>query len=227
MGLFICFKDPSSRYKLPQHTKIETELVNKFGFQQITQADCNKIVQLILKVHNDKSETFCKYVDENGNSLGISTATVAGHTSGDETVLILSTKDNFEEIESGNDIRAILAFSYDNDEYKDLDINVLCSNQVTKSGGGSILVKSLIDVCKQEGIRKISLFAAESAVNFYKKMGFVNESDVHHNMMSLQLGGKYRHHLVLKLKRRKLKTKKLKTKKLKTKKLKTKKLKTK
>jgi len=59
MGLFICFKDPSSRYKLPQHTRIETELVDNFGFQQITQADCNKIVQLILKVRNDRNESFC------------------------------------------------------------------------------------------------------------------------------------------------------------------------
>jgi N-acetylglutamate synthase-like GNAT family acetyltransferase len=202
MGLFICFKGPS-RYKIPAHTKIETELVDKLGFQPITQDDCNKIVQLILKVRNDKSESFCRYVDEEGISRGIGVATVAGHTSGDETVLILSTKDNFEEIESGNDIRAILAFNYEDDEYKNVDINVLCSNQVTKSGGGGILIKSLIEICKQEGINKISLFASESAVNFYKKIGFINESEIHHNMMSLQLGGKYRVHLVLKLKHRK------------------------
>jgi hypothetical protein len=213
MGLFICSKGPSN-YKLPLHTKIETELVDKFRFQPITQDECNKIVQLILKVSNDKGETFCKYVDETGKSLGITTSTVAGHTSGDETVLILSTRDNIEEIESGNDIRAILAFDYHDDEYNDLDINVLCSNQVIKSGGGGLLIKSLIDVCKQEGIRKISLFAAESAVGFYKKIGFINESKVLHNMMSLQLGG------IKNKKFKKLKTKKLKTKKLKTRKLK-------
>lgn len=171
MGLFICFKDPSSRYKLPGLTDIETKLVNNFGYQQISQDDCNKIVQMVLKVQNDKGETFCKYVNELGESIGIYTPTVANHTSGDETVLILSTRDNFEEIKSGNDIRAILAFNYEDNVGGIVDINVLCSNQVTKSGGGSILINSVIAVCKtEEKIKKINLYAAESAVNFYKKM---------------------------------------------------------
>ena len=204
MGLFICFSRPS-KYKLPEHTAIEEKLVNNFGFQEISLDDCNKIVQLILKVTNDKGETFCKYLDENGVPQGIGTSTIGGHTGGDETVLILSSRDNFDEIESGNDIRAILAFNYEDFEYKNIDINVLCSNQVTKLGGGKILVENLINVCRQEGIRKITLFASESAVSFYKKIGFVNESKMFPNMMSLQLGGKRMVCLVLNLKSRRKK----------------------
>ena len=212
MGLFICFSRPS-KYKLPEHTAIEERLVNNFGFQEISLDDCNKIVQLILKVTNDKGETFCKYLDENGVPQGIGTSTIGGHTGGDETVLFLSTRDNFHEIESGNDIRAILAFNYEDFEYKNIDINVLCSNQVTKSGGGKILVENLINVCRLEGIRKITLFASESAVNFYKKLGFVNESKMFPNMLSLQLGGKRMIYLVLNLKpRRKTKSRRRKSK---------------
>ena len=204
MGLFICFSRPS-KYKLSEHTAIEERLVNNFGFQEISLDDCNKIVQLILRVINDKGETFCKYLDENGVPQGIGTSTIGGHTGGDETVLILSSCDNFDEIESGNDIRAILAFNYEDFEYKNIDINVLCSNQVTKSGGGKILVENLINVCRQEGIRKITLFASQSAVSFYKKFGFVNESKMFPNMMSLQLGGKRMVCLVLNLKSRRKK----------------------
>lgn len=222
MGLFICFSGPSN-YKLQAHANIENQLVDKFGFQQISLDDCNKIVQLIYHVTNDKGETFCKYLDENQVPQGISTSTIGGHTGGDETILILSTRDNFHEIESGNDIRAILAFNYEDFEYKNIDINVLCSNQVTKSGGGKILVENLINVCRQEGLRKITLFASESAVNFYKKFGFVNESKMFPNMLSLQLGGKRMVRLVINLKTKKRKSRKLKSKyKGKSKKLKSK-----
>jgi hypothetical protein len=210
MGLFICFSVPSN-YKLPEHSNIEIKLVDKFGFQPISLENCNKIVNLILRVTNDKGETFCKYLDENLVSQGISTSTISGHTSGDKTVLILSTHDNFDEIENGNDIRAILAFNYEDFEYKNVDIDVLCSNQVTKSGGGKILLENLISACKEEGMRKLTLFASESAVNFYRKFNFVNESKMFPNMMSLQLGGK---RMILRTKRRKTK-KKIKTKKLK------------
>lgn len=209
MGLFICFSSPS-KYKLQEHTNIENQLVDKFGFQQISLDDCNKIVQLIYHVTNDKGETFCKYLDENGVPQGIGTSTIGGHVGGDETILILSTRDNFNEIESGNDIRAILAFNYEDFEYKNIDINVLCSNQVTKSGGGKILVENLINVCRQEGLRKITLFASESALNFYKKIGFVNESKMFPNMLSLQLGGKRMIRLVINLKTKKIKSRKLK-----------------
>ena len=71
-------------------------------------------------------------------------------------------------------------------------------NQVTKLGGGKILVENLINVCRQEGIRKITLFASQSAVSFYKNLSFVNESKMFPNMMSLQLGGKRMVCLVLK-----------------------------
>jgi len=199
MGLFICFSRPS-KYKLPEHTAIEQKLVNNFGFQEISLDECNKIIQLIFQVTNDKGETFCKYLDENGVPQGIATSTIGGHIGGDETILILSTNDNFNEIETGNDIRAILAFNYEDFEYKNIDINVLCSNQVTKSGGGKVLLENFINVCRQEGISKITLFASQSALTFYKKFGFINESKMFPNMMSLQLGGKHMVCLVLNLK---------------------------
>jgi hypothetical protein len=218
MGLFICFSRPS-KYKLQEHTSIEQQLVNNFGFQEISLDDCNKIVQLILRVTNDKGETFCKYLDKNGVPQGIATSTIGGHTSGDETILILSTRDNFNEIETGNDIRAILAFNYEDYEYKNIDINVLCSNQVTKLGGGKILLENLINVSRLEGMKKITLFAAESAINFYKKFGFVNESKMFSTMLSLQLGGKHMACLVLNLKsRRRTKSKRKRKRKTKSKK---------
>ena len=200
MGLFICVKG-QSEYKNQRHTKIETELVDTFGFQQITQDNCNKIVKLILKVENDKQDKFCKSINTKGESLGIETSTVVAHTTGDETVLILSTKNNIEEITSGNDIRAILTFNYEDEEDKYLDLTALCSNQVTKSGGGRVLIENLINVCKQEGIMTIGLLSSDSAIEFYKFVGFVSESEVHRKMLSLKLGrGKYRKRFILNLK---------------------------
>jgi hypothetical protein len=229
MGLFICFKK-ESKYKNDLHSEIENSFVTRYGYTTITQEECNRIYMLTRKSNNERGETFCKYVDEKGELHGVDMATLAGHTSGYSTVLILSTRDNFSEIESADDVRAILAFDHeeeddDNKKYE-LSINVLCSNQITKSGGARILLTNLIDVSRENGIRLISLAAAETAITYYEKFGFRIEPGFK-SFMSLQLGGNRMVHLVLNLKTKKLKTKKLKTKKLKTKKLKTKKLKTK
>ena len=229
MGLFICFKK-NSKYKNELHSEIENNFVTRYGYTIITQEECNRIYVLTRKSNNERGETFCKYVDEKGELHGVDMATLAGHTSGGATVLILSTRDNFSEIESADDIRAILAFDYeeeddDNKKYE-LSINVLCSNQITKSGGARILLTNLIDVSRENGIRLISLAAEKSAITYYEKFRFKIEPGFK-SFMSLQLGGNHMVRLVINLKTKKLKTNKLKTRKLKTKKLKTKKLKTK
>jgi len=191
MGLFICLRQPS-RDKIKEHIKIEADLINRYGFQLITQEDSDRISELISDTTNDKNEKFCTYLDKEGELQGIDTSILKRHTTrGDNTVLILSTKDSIEEVDSANDIRAVLTFKYeDATEYKDLDIEALCSNQITKLGGGKILLDNLIAVCRENEIRKINLFAANNAISFYAKNGFINESEIHPNIMSLQLGGR-------------------------------------
>ena len=227
MGLFICFKKKSI-YKNDLHSKIENDFLTSHGYITITQEKCNKIYMLIAKANNERGETFCKYLDEKGKLQGVDMATLAGHTSGDSTVLILSTRDNFNEIESIDDIRAILAFDYeeeDNDNKKyELSINVLCSNQITKSGGARTLLLNLIDVSRENGIRLISLAASETAITYYEKFGFRLEPGFH-SFMSLQLGGNHMVRLVINLKSRKLKSRKLKSRKVKSRKFKSRKVK--
>ena len=221
MGLFICFKK-DSRYKNDLHSEIENVFVTRLGYITITQEECSRIYK-ITRTTNERGETFCKYLDEKGKLQGVDMATLAGHTSGNSTVLILSTRNNFNEIESADDIRAILAFDYeeedDDDKKYELGINVLCSNQITKSGGAQTLLLNLIDVSRENGIRLISLAATETAITYYEKFGFKIEPRFH-SFMSLQLGGNHMVRLVINLKSRKLKSKKLKSRKLKSRKLK-------
>lgn len=207
MGLFICFKK-DSKYKNVLHSEIENEFVTRYGYTQITQEECNRIIRLAMTAINEKGETFCKKIDEKGVSQGISTAMLAGHTEGDDTILIMTKGD---EVESSNDIRAILVFNYEEDDDDDkkyeLSINVLCSNQVTKSGGAKILLENLIDITREKGIKIISLNASETAINYYEKFGFRLEPRFK-TFMSLKLGeGKGMIRLIINLKsKRKLKS---------------------
>ena len=203
MGLFICFKK-NSKYKKDLHSEIENGFVTRYGYTTITQEEFNRISKMIMLETNDRGETFCKSKDENGNSQGIAMATLGGHTIGEDTILILSTRDNFSEIESADDIRAVLVFDLftDNGKYE-LSVNVLCSNQITKSGGARILLTNLIDVTREIGIGLISLAAEENAISYYEKFGFRIEPGFK-SFMSLQLGGNRMVHLVLNLKTKKL-----------------------
>ena len=195
MGLFICLKNPT--YKNGLHTEIETELIDAYGYNPFSLAEFNRVLKLILKATNLSGSTFCKKNDSTGKSQGINTAMIAGHSRGDDTILILSNKDSIEEIQNADDIQAILIFNYEENEDEEsvkkyeIDIFILCSNQITNSGGGKILLQSLIDVSRRKGMRTISLVASENAVNYYKKFGFILDSSVN-DFMTLQLGGRKR-----------------------------------
>ena len=151
------------------------------------------MARLVIPARSDKGETFCKYKDEKDNLQGVDMATLSSHTIGEDTVLILSTRENFNEIESADDIRAILAFNYeefdDDDKKYELNILVLCSNQITKLRGAETLLLNLINVSRENGIRLISLAATDNAVTYYEKFGFMLESPFR-PFMSLPLGGK-------------------------------------
>jgi hypothetical protein len=194
MGLFICLKKPA--YKNDLHNEIETELIDAYGYNIFSLEEFKRILNLILKAKDSSGATFCKKFDSTGKSQGINTAMIAGHSMGGDTILILSNKDSIEEIQNADDIQAILIFNYeenDDDEESikkyEIDIFILCSNQITNSGGGKILLQSLIDVSRRKGMRTISLVASETAVNYYKKFGFRLDSDLH-DFMTLQLGGR-------------------------------------
>ena len=136
MGLFICFK--KDKYKNELHSEIENSFVSRYGYKIITQEDCTRMARLVIPARSDKGETFCKYKDKKDNLQGVDMTTLSSHIFGEDTILILSTRDNFDEIESADDIRAILVFNYeeDDDDNKkyELNIHLLCSNQITKSG---------------------------------------------------------------------------------------------
>jgi hypothetical protein len=202
MGLFICFK--KDKYKNDLHSVIEENLRTRYGYTQITQEQFNRIIKMIMAERNDRGETFCKSKDENGNPQGIDTATLGGHTIGEDTILILSKRDNFDEIESVDDIRAVLVFNYeeqdDDDKKYELDVHVLCSNQLTKSGGARTLLTNLIDVSRENGIKLISLNSSDTAIEYYQRFGFTLVNPRFPTFMALQLGGKRMVRLVLKLK---------------------------
>ena len=195
MGLFICLKKPA--YKNDLHNEIESELIDAYGYNIFSLEEFKRILNLILKAKDSSGATFCKKFDSTGKSQGINTAMIAGHSMGGDTILILSNKDSIEEIQNADNIQAILIFNYEENDDDDeesikkyeIDIFILCSNQITNSGGGKILLQSLIDVSRRKGMRTISLVASETAVNYYKKFGFRLHSDLH-DFMTLQLGGR-------------------------------------
>jgi hypothetical protein len=183
------------RYKNDLHNEIETELIHAYGYNIFSLEEFKRILNLILKAKDSSGATFCKKFDSTGKSQGINTAMIAGHSMGSDTILILSNKDSIEEIQNADDIQAILIFNYEENDHDEsvkkfeIDIFILCSNQITNSGGGKILLQSLIDVSRRKGMRTISLVASETAVNYYKKFGFKLDSDLH-DFMTLQLGGR-------------------------------------
>ena len=175
MGLFICLNNSS--YKIREHAQLETELIRDHGFQLMIETDYARLMRIVSTTHNEKGESFCKRVDENGTAIGIMTSTLVGNSNRINTVLILTTKDAVEEIDTMDDIRAILAFNYEDDENKLVDINALCSNQLTRSRGGGLLIAPLIDVCRENQLNFINLYSSDSGVDFYKKKGFENAGD--------------------------------------------------
>jgi hypothetical protein len=223
MGLFICLKNPT--YKNELHNEIETRLTHEYGYIPFSLTEFKRILALILKATNSSGETFCKKFDSTGKLQGISTAMIAGHSTGDDTVLILSNKDSIEEIQNADDIQAILIFNYDEEDESvnkyELNIFVLCSNQITKSGGGKVLLQNLIDISKTSGMRTIFLAPSENAISYYKRFNF--ELDPVHNFMTLQLGGrkqKKRKYILYSRKRNKMRQYSRKQKKSKTNKIK-------
>jgi len=225
MGLFICLKNPLDKNAL--HNKIETDLISEYEYIPFSLAEFKRIIALILKATNSSGETFCKKFDSTGKLQGISTEMIAGHSTGDDTVLILSNKDSIEEIQNADDIQSILIFNYyEEDEEEslkkyELNIFVLCSNQLTNARGGRILLESLIDISRRNGIRTIFLAPSENAISYYKRFRF--ELDPVHNFMTLQLGGrkqKKRKYILYSRKRNKMRQYSRKRKKSKTNKIK-------
>jgi hypothetical protein len=174
MGLFICLNNSS--YKIRDHAKLETDLIRDHGFQLLIETDYDRLMRIVSITRNENGESFCKRF-EDGVSIGIMTTTLLGNSNSTNTVLILTTKDSVEEIDTMDDIRAILAFSYEDDENKLVDINALCSNQLTMSRGGGLLISHLIDVCRENQLNAINLYSSDSGVEFYKKKGFENAGD--------------------------------------------------
>lgn len=175
MGLFICLNNSS--YKNRGHAQLETNLIRDHGFQLMIETDYDRLMRIVSSTRNEKGESFCKRFDVNGISIGIMTSTLVGNSTRTNTVLILTTKDAVEEIDTMDDIRAILAFNYEDDENKLVDINALCSNQLSKSRGGGLLIAHLIDVCRENQLNTIILYSSDSGVEFYKKKGFENAGD--------------------------------------------------
>lgn len=174
MGLFICLNNSS--YKIREHAKLETDLIRDHGFQLMIEADYDRLMRIVSSTRNELGESFCKRM-EDGVSIGIMTSTLLASSIRTNTVLILTTKDSVEEIDTMDNIRAILAFNYEDEEYKLVDINALCSNQLTRSRGGGLLISHLIEICRENQLNFIVLYSSDSGVDFYKKKGFVNAGD--------------------------------------------------
>lgn len=58
-----------------------------------------------------------------------------------------------------------------NDEYAKIE-RVCILKEYRKKGAGKFLMEEIMNYCKKQNCRKISLGAQEHALNFYKKLGF-------------------------------------------------------
>lgn len=73
MGFFICLNN--SKFKVRNHAKLETDLIRHHEFQLITDADYNRLMQLVVKSITEGGESFCKRI-EDGVSFGIMASTL-------------------------------------------------------------------------------------------------------------------------------------------------------
>jgi hypothetical protein len=139
MGRFIYVSRPFN--------KIETQLIRDHRFKPLSYDEYDKIRMQFLGTINKKEESFCKRVYK-GKKIGQMTPTLAQLSDKNNTMLVLTKGDN---IVDASDIKAVVGFKIIN---KLLYINGVCSNQVTKSSGGDLLVTLVQKVCNKHGITK-------------------------------------------------------------------------
>jgi hypothetical protein len=134
MGRFIYVNRPFN--------KIETQLIRDHRFKPLSYDEYDKIRMQFLGTINEKEESFCKRVYK-GKKIGPMTPTLAQLSDKNNTMLVLTKGDD--------EIKAVAGFKIVN---KRLYINGVCSNQVTKSLGGDLLVRLVQKVCNKHGITK-------------------------------------------------------------------------
>ena len=103
-------------------------------FTPLSYDEYDKIRMQFLGTINKKEESFCKRVYK-GKKIGPMTPKLMQLSDKNNKMLFLSKG---ETIDSANDIKAVVGFTVSKNK---LRINGVCSNQVTKSKGGSMLVK--------------------------------------------------------------------------------------
>ena len=126
MGRFIYVNRPFN--------EVETQLIRDRGFTPLSYDEYDKIRMQFLGTINEKEESFCKRVYK-GKKIGPMTLKLMQLSDKNNTMLVLSRG---ETIDSADDIKAVIGFTVSKNK---LRINGVCSNQVTKSKGGSMLVK--------------------------------------------------------------------------------------
>ena len=126
MGRFIYVNRPFN--------EIETQLIRDHRFTPLLYDEYDKMRVQFLSTINEKEESFCKRVYK-GRKIGPMTPKLMQLSDKNNTMLVLSKG---ETINSADDIKAVVGFTISKNK---LGINGVCSNQVTKSKGGSMLVK--------------------------------------------------------------------------------------
>jgi hypothetical protein len=127
MGRFIYVNRPFN--------KIETQLIRDHRFKPLSYDEYDKIRMQFLGIINEKEESFCKRVYK-GKKIGPMTPKLMQLSDKNNTMLVLTKGDD--------EIKAVAGFKIVN---KRLYINGVCSNQVTKSLGGDLLVRLVQKVC--------------------------------------------------------------------------------
>ena len=139
-GLFI--------YVGKKQTIIERELIHQHGFQLITYEEYDKLRVRFLGTINKRGDTFC--IAKNSKQFGsLITPTLAQLSDKNNTMLVLSSKSNVEDIQSANDIKAVLGYTFSKNTVR---INGICNNQVIKSTGGRVLINHLTNACKNKNL---------------------------------------------------------------------------
>lgn len=140
--------------------------------------------RLVSMVHRAKrgADTFCMK-----DGAGISMDMLTHYTTGHDTVLF-SLRCAIKDLKSVDDIRAVLAFDYHDVENRVVLIDSFCSNQLTKAGGGKLLLSPLVSACKRNEVEMITVIPTPSALSYYSHMGF-KEPDENSDINYLVLGG--------------------------------------
>ena len=170
------------------HDTRQENLINqftKYGYSYITKlTDIYKDIIDILSTQDEDFNSFCFNAE---SAIGINTEGVIRNLNTYPAV--------FYFIKNENILHSTILFNVK--EHDCVYIDSFCVNQIKRFKGGKDILEEFMNIVKEDNFKKIKLDAIDTAVEFYKKLGFILDNpleirDTMHMTKSLQKGGKKR-----------------------------------